>query len=52
MIYDVLAQPVQGIDFAPASKAAEILQNLRRPREYTHDYSETSVDGRALYGLK
>lgn len=29
MIYDVLAQPVQGIDFAPASKAAEILQNLR-----------------------
>lgn len=29
MIYDVLAQPVQGIDFAPASEAAEILQNLR-----------------------
>ncbi|WP_444340142.1 GPW/gp25 family protein [Phascolarctobacterium succinatutens] len=29
MIYDVLAQPVKGIDFAPASKAAEILQNLR-----------------------
>lgn len=29
MIYDVLAQPVQDIDFAPASKAAEILQNLR-----------------------
>lgn len=28
MIYDVLAQPVQGIDFAPASEAAEILQNL------------------------
>lgn len=29
MIYDVLAQPMQGIDFAPASEAAEILQNLR-----------------------
>lgn len=29
MIYDVLAQPVQGIDFAPASEVAEILQNLR-----------------------
>lgn len=29
MIYDVLAQPVKGIDFAPASEAAEILQNLR-----------------------
>lgn len=29
MIYDVLAQAVTGIDFAPASEAAEILQNLR-----------------------
>lgn len=29
MIYDVLAQPMQGIDFAPASEVAEILQNLR-----------------------
>lgn len=29
MIYDVLAQPMQGIDFAPASETAEILQNLR-----------------------
>lgn len=29
MTYDVLAKPVQGIDFAPASEAAEILQNLR-----------------------
>ena len=29
MIYDVLAQPVKGVDFAPASEAAEILQNLR-----------------------
>lgn len=29
MIYDVLAQPMQGIDFAPATEAAEILQNLR-----------------------
>lgn len=29
MIYDVLAKPMQGIDFAPASEAAEILQNLR-----------------------
>lgn len=29
MIYDVLAQPMQGIDFVPASEAAEILQNLR-----------------------
>ena len=29
MIYDDLAQPMQGIDFAPASEAAEILQNLR-----------------------
>lgn len=28
MIYDVLAQPMQGIDFAPATEAAEILQNL------------------------
>lgn len=29
MTYDVLAMPVQGIDFAPASEAAEILQNIR-----------------------
>ena len=29
MIYDVLAQPMQGIDFAPVSEVAEILQNLR-----------------------
>lgn len=29
MIYDVLAQPMQGIDFAPATEADEILQNLR-----------------------
>lgn len=29
MIYDVLALPTKGIDFAPASEAAEILQNLR-----------------------
>lgn len=29
MIYDVLAQPMQGIDFTPASEVAEILQNLR-----------------------
>lgn len=29
MIYDVLTQPVKGVDFAPASEAAEILQNLR-----------------------
>lgn len=29
MIYDVLAVPTEGIDFAPASKAVEILQNLR-----------------------
>lgn len=29
MIYDVLAQPMQGIDFASASETAEILQNLR-----------------------
>lgn len=29
MIYDILAQPAAGIDFAPASEAAEILQNLR-----------------------
>lgn len=29
MIYDVLAQPMQGIDFAPASEVAVILQNLR-----------------------
>lgn len=29
MIYDVLAQPMQGIDFAPATEAAEILQNIR-----------------------
>ena len=29
MTYDVLAMPVQGIDFAPASEVAEILQNLR-----------------------
>ncbi len=29
MTYDVLAKPVQEIDFAPASEAAEILQNLR-----------------------
>lgn len=29
MTYDVLAQPAAGIDFAPASEVAEILQNLR-----------------------
>ena len=29
MTYDVLAMPVQGIDFTPASEAAEILQNIR-----------------------
>lgn len=29
MIYDVLAQPSNAVDFAPASEAAEILQNLR-----------------------
>ena len=29
MTHDVLAKPVQEIDFAPASEAAEILQNLR-----------------------
>lgn len=29
MTYDVLAMPVQGIDFASASEAAEILQNIR-----------------------
>lgn len=29
MTYDVLAMPVQGIDFAPTSEAAEILQNIR-----------------------
>lgn len=29
MIYDVLAQQMQGIDFAPTSEAAEILQNIR-----------------------
>lgn len=29
MIYDVLARPAAGIDFAPASEVAEILQNLR-----------------------
>ena len=29
MTYDVLAMPVQGIDFAPENEATEILQNLR-----------------------
>ncbi len=29
MIYDVLAHPKAGIDFAPASEVTEILQNLR-----------------------
>ncbi len=29
MIYDILAQPASGIDFAPASEVAEIMQNLR-----------------------
>ncbi len=29
MIYDVLAMPQGGIDFAPVTEAAEILQNVR-----------------------
>lgn len=29
MTYDILATPLQGIDFAPATEAEEILQNVR-----------------------